>query len=68
MSETKLLIRVAVGMLVGMAAVVAILIITTTQGTRSDAASTNQQIAEGRRLYDEYCASCHGIDGEGQAS
>ena len=31
------------------------------------AASDDPAIAQGQKLYDEYCASCHGADGKGAA-
>ena len=30
--------------------------------------STSAEIAEGKVVYDQYCASCHGFSGEGQTN
>lgn len=30
--------------------------------------STTPQVEEGKVLYNQYCASCHGVNGEGQAN
>lgn len=35
------------------------------KSTAKPSASERKEIAEGSRLYQHYCASCHGIDGRG---
>jgi mono/diheme cytochrome c family protein len=36
-------------------------------GNSSPAASPSaEELAQGKAIYDQYCAACHGIDGEGQ--
>jgi mono/diheme cytochrome c family protein len=32
----------------------------------NDVVMTSEQIIEGQQLYAQYCASCHGVNGEGQ--
>lgn len=59
--------KIRIGLAVVLVPLAAALLVLSQSGTRSRADHTDpEQVAQGRRIYQQYCASCHGSDGEGQ--
>ena len=59
--------RGALGVRLGPAWLLALALAGTSVAAQSDL-GTEQQREDGRRLYDKYCAQCHGVTGDGKGS